>query len=108
MADDIADGGSDIKIVFTPSGRQGHVPAGTTVLQAARTLGVDIDLSAVVGPCVVAARWMLALANLPSTASPRAQTACAASPRWKPAMPTKRALPTGVACPASQSLYPMW
>ena len=33
----------EIKIVFTPSGRQGHVPAGTTVLQAARSLGVDID-----------------------------------------------------------------
>jgi len=33
----------DIKVVFTPSGRQGHVPAGTTVLQAARSLGVDID-----------------------------------------------------------------
>ena len=39
----MAEGGTDIKIVFTPSGRQGHVPAGTTVLQAARTLGVDID-----------------------------------------------------------------
>ena len=32
-----------IKIVFTPSGRQGQVAAGTTVLQAARSLGVDID-----------------------------------------------------------------
>ncbi len=39
----MAEAGTDIKIVFTPSGRQGHVPAGTTVLQAARTLGVDID-----------------------------------------------------------------
>ncbi|MEC8206031.1 MAG: 2Fe-2S iron-sulfur cluster-binding protein, partial [Pseudomonadota bacterium] len=39
----MAETGNDIKIVFTPSGRQGHVPAGTTVLQAARTLGVDID-----------------------------------------------------------------
>ena len=35
--------GEDIHIVFTPSGRQGDVPSGTTVLQAARTLGVDID-----------------------------------------------------------------
>ena len=35
--------GEDIQIVFTPSGRQGNVPSGTTVLQAARTLGVDID-----------------------------------------------------------------
>ena len=34
---------ADIKIVFTPSGRQGMVAHGTTVLQAARTLGVDID-----------------------------------------------------------------
>ncbi len=32
-----------VKIVFTPSGRQGQVPSGTTVLQAARSLGVDID-----------------------------------------------------------------
>ncbi len=32
-----------VKIVFTPSGRQGQVAAGTTVLQAARSLGVDID-----------------------------------------------------------------
>ena len=39
----MAEDGSVIKIVFTPSGRQGHVPAGTTLLQAARTLGVDID-----------------------------------------------------------------
>ncbi|MBT6122205.1 MAG: DUF4445 domain-containing protein [Candidatus Puniceispirillum sp.] len=34
---------ADIKIVFTPSGRQGMVAHGTTVLQAARSLGVDID-----------------------------------------------------------------
>ena len=30
-------------VIFTPSGRRGHVPAGTSVLDAARTLGVDID-----------------------------------------------------------------
>jgi len=30
-------------VVFTPSGRRGRFPAGTTVLQAARSLGVDID-----------------------------------------------------------------
>ena len=35
--------GKPIRIVFTPSGRQGEVPSGTTVLQAARSLGVDID-----------------------------------------------------------------
>lgn len=33
----------EVKVVFTPSGRQGMVQAGTTVLQAARSLGVDID-----------------------------------------------------------------
>jgi uncharacterized 2Fe-2S/4Fe-4S cluster protein (DUF4445 family) len=30
-------------IVFTPSGRRGRFPLGTPVLQAARSLGVDID-----------------------------------------------------------------
>ena len=34
---------SDPRIIFTPSGRRGSVPAGTTVLDAARSLGVDID-----------------------------------------------------------------
>ena len=34
---------ADPLVIFTPSGRRGHVPAGTTVLDAARTLGVDID-----------------------------------------------------------------
>jgi len=29
--------------IFTPSGKRGRVPAGTTVLEAARTLGVDLD-----------------------------------------------------------------
>lgn len=30
-------------VVFTPSGRRGYFPVGSTVLQAARELGVDID-----------------------------------------------------------------
>ncbi len=30
-------------VIFTPSGRRGHVAAGTTVLDAARALGVDLD-----------------------------------------------------------------
>jgi uncharacterized 2Fe-2S/4Fe-4S cluster protein (DUF4445 family) len=34
---------ADPQIIFTPSGRRGRVPAGTTVLDAARSLGVDID-----------------------------------------------------------------
>ena len=33
----------DVKIVFTPSGRQGQVAKGTNLLQAARQLGVDVD-----------------------------------------------------------------
>ncbi|HJV88147.1 MAG TPA: ASKHA domain-containing protein [Noviherbaspirillum sp.] len=33
----------DALVVFTPSGRRGRFPIGTSVLQAARTLGVDID-----------------------------------------------------------------
>ena len=30
-------------VIFTPSGRRGRFPEGTTVLDAARKLGVDID-----------------------------------------------------------------
>ena len=33
----------DALVVFTPSGRRGRFPTGTQVLQAARSLGVDID-----------------------------------------------------------------
>ncbi|SLN27482.1 Na(+)-translocating NADH-quinone reductase subunit F [Roseivivax jejudonensis] len=33
----------DPLVVFTPSGRRGRVPSGTTVLSAARMLGVDLD-----------------------------------------------------------------
>ncbi len=36
-------GTSDARIVFTPSGLSGTVPIGTTVLEAARELGVDLD-----------------------------------------------------------------
>ncbi len=34
---------SDAMVVFTPSGRRGRFSIGTTVLQAARSLGVDLD-----------------------------------------------------------------
>ena len=33
----------DCRIVFSPSGRRGSFPAGTSVLEAARALGVDLD-----------------------------------------------------------------
>jgi len=34
---------SDAMVVFTPSGRRGRFAVGTTILQAARSLGVDLD-----------------------------------------------------------------
>ena len=34
---------SDALVVFTPSGKRGRFPLGTPILQAARSLGVDID-----------------------------------------------------------------
>jgi uncharacterized 2Fe-2S/4Fe-4S cluster protein (DUF4445 family) len=34
---------ADAQVIFTPSGRRGRVPVGMTVLDAARSLGVDID-----------------------------------------------------------------
>lgn len=36
-------GTKDARIIFTPSGRRGAFPHGTTVLDAARSLGVDVD-----------------------------------------------------------------
>ncbi len=41
----VSDGAAtaDPQIIFTPSGRRGRARAGTTVLDAARALGVDID-----------------------------------------------------------------
>src|SRR6266481_495712 len=33
----------DPLVVFTPSGKRGKFPVGTPLLQAARSLGVDID-----------------------------------------------------------------
>ncbi|OWU71800.1 drug:proton antiporter [Roseovarius sp. 22II1-1F6A] len=34
---------NDPLVIFTPSGKRGHVAPGTTVLAAARSLGVDLD-----------------------------------------------------------------
>ena len=45
----VGDGGANVslrdpvRVVFTPSGRRGSFPADTSVLNAARSLGVDID-----------------------------------------------------------------
>ena len=35
--------GKDARIVFTPSGRRGTFPGGTRLLDAARSIGVDVD-----------------------------------------------------------------
>ncbi|MCC7319838.1 MAG: DUF4445 domain-containing protein [Rubellimicrobium sp.] len=39
----MSDSTNDPLVIFTPSGKRGHVPAGTPVLSAARQLGVDLD-----------------------------------------------------------------
>ncbi len=39
----IAENPDQVRVVFTPSGKRGAFAAGTSVLQAARTLGVDLD-----------------------------------------------------------------
>ena len=39
----MTEAGGTATVVFTPSGRRGVVPHGTTVLDAARSLGVDLD-----------------------------------------------------------------
>jgi uncharacterized 2Fe-2S/4Fe-4S cluster protein (DUF4445 family) len=39
----MSEAAGDALIVFTPSGKRGRFPLGTPVLQAARSLGVDID-----------------------------------------------------------------
>jgi len=39
----MSDSTTDPLVIFTPSGKRGHVAAGTRVLDAARQLGVDLD-----------------------------------------------------------------
>ncbi|MEM7508174.1 MAG: ASKHA domain-containing protein [Pseudomonadota bacterium] len=38
-----SDGAADPMVIFTPSGKRGRFPVGTPILQAARSLGVDLD-----------------------------------------------------------------
>jgi uncharacterized 2Fe-2S/4Fe-4S cluster protein (DUF4445 family) len=42
-SDQLLISGDDAKIVFMPSGRRGNFKIGTTVLEAAQSLGVDVD-----------------------------------------------------------------
>ena len=59
--------GADAMVVFTPSGRRGRFAIGTPLLQAARSLGVDIDSvcggRGICGRCQV----LLSEASSPST-----------------------------------------
>ena len=43
VADTASGKSDDVFVVFTPTGRRGKVPHGTSVLEAARKLGVDLD-----------------------------------------------------------------
>lgn len=72
---------SDALVVFTPSGRRGRFPEGTTVLDAARSLGVDIDSvcggRGICGRCQVSQGVgdfpKLGLISLPDHLSPSAE-----------------------------------
>jgi len=39
----VSQNSEDALVVFTPSGKRGHFPLGTSILSAARSLGVDLD-----------------------------------------------------------------
>ena len=56
---------SDARVVFTPSGKRGHFPIGTPILQAAQALGVDVD--SVCGGRGLCGRWQVvhATGNFP-------------------------------------------
>ncbi|HET6468543.1 MAG TPA: 2Fe-2S iron-sulfur cluster-binding protein, partial [Geminicoccaceae bacterium] len=51
----------EVRIVFTPSGRRGTFARGTTVLEAARRLGVDLD--SVCGGRAICGRCQIAVAE---------------------------------------------
>lgn len=52
-----------LQVVFTPSGRRGKFPEGTTVLDAARDLGVDLD--SVCGGRGICGRCQVGLGSIP-------------------------------------------
>ena len=81
----------DALVVFTPSGRRGRFPVGTPVLQAARSLGVDIDSvcggRGICGRCQVlvsegefAKHGLVSRAENLSPVSPVEQTYCSTQP----------------------------
>ena len=93
----------EVKIIFTPSGRQGQVARGTNLLQAARQLGVDIDSvcggRAMCGRCQIdVGEGQFAKHGLTSS-SASLSTASASEARYA----EKRSLPEGrrLACQCS-------
>ena len=54
-----------LSVTFTPSGRRGRVPAGTTALEAGRMLGVDID--SVCGGRGLCGRCQIGIGSQPGT-----------------------------------------
>ena len=79
----MAQGGSrDVRVVFTPSGKRGSFPVGTSVLDAARSLGVDLDSvcggRAICGRCQVTVAEgefaKHAITSSPDNLSPRGES----------------------------------
>ena len=82
-------------VVFTPSGKRGRFPIGTPLLQAARTLGVDIDSvcggRAICGRCqVLVMEGEFAKHGVTSSASNLSAVSAA-----EQSYATRRGLPTG-------------
>jgi len=82
-------------VVFTPSGKRGRFPIGTPLLQAARTLGVDIDSvcggRAICGRCqVLVMEGEFAKHGVTSSASNLSAVSAA-----EHSYATRRGLPTG-------------
>ena len=94
------------RVVFTPSGHDGVVPVGTTVLQAARELGADIDSvcggRGICGRCQVSPavghhpKWAIDVDD--SALSPWSETEQAYSERRKGMQPGRRLGCTATIC----------
>lgn len=61
--------GATVDVTFTPSGRRGPVPVGTTVLDAARGLGVDLD--SICGGRGICGRCQVTVGERPGVAADR-------------------------------------
>ena len=106
----MADTKSDALIVFTPSGKRGRFPIGTPVLQAARSLGVDIDSvcggRAICGRCqITIGEGEFAKHGISSTRRASVGLLGGREQRYD----EKRGLQAGAAAfPARRSFWAMW